>query len=57
VIPDLKDSLAKTDVANTVKVFDGTHHGFCFAERAVYNAEAAEQTWTDIFDLWKRKLA
>ena len=57
VIPDLRASLAKTDVANTVKVFEGTHHGFCFAERAVYNAEAAGQTWTDIFDLWQRKLA
>jgi carboxymethylenebutenolidase len=56
VIPDLRASLAKSDVTNTVKVFDGTHHGFCFAERAVYHAEAAEQTWTDIFDLWKRTL-
>ena len=45
VIPELRASLAKTDVAATVKVFDGTHHGFCFAERAVYNAKAAEQTW------------
>jgi carboxymethylenebutenolidase len=56
VIPELRASLAKTDVANTVKVFEGTHHGFCFAERAVYNTEAAEQTWADIFDMWKRKL-
>ena len=56
VIPELRASLAKTDVPNTVKVFEGTHHGFCFAERAVYNPEAAEQTWTDIFDLWKRTL-
>ena len=56
VIPDLRAALAKTDVASTVKVFNGTHHGFCFAERAVYNAEAAEQTWTDVFGPWKRKL-
>ncbi|WP_428492247.1 dienelactone hydrolase family protein [Rhodopila sp.] len=56
VIPDLRAALAKTDVANSVKVFGGTHHGFCFAERAVYDAEAAEQTWSDIFDLWKRRL-
>jgi carboxymethylenebutenolidase len=56
VIPELRASLAKTDVANTVKVFDGTHHGFCCAERAVYDPQAAEQTWTDIFDLWKRRL-
>ena len=57
VIPELQASLAKTDVANTVKIFQGTHHGFCFAERAVYDTVAAEQTWTDIFDLFKRRLA
>jgi carboxymethylenebutenolidase len=57
VIPDLKKALAATDVANTVKVFDGTHHGFCFAERAVYDAEASEQTWADILGMFKRRLA
>ncbi len=57
VVPELRSALAKTDVANTVKVFAGTHHGFCFAERAVYDTVAAEQTWADIFDLFKRKLA
>jgi carboxymethylenebutenolidase len=56
VIPELQASLAKTSVANTVKVFAGTHHGFCFAERAVYDTQAAEQTWADMFALWKRKL-
>ena len=56
VVPALRAALAETDVANTVKVFAGTHHGFCFAERAVYDAVAAEQTWTDIFDMWKRRL-
>jgi carboxymethylenebutenolidase len=56
VTPELRASLAKTNVINTVKVFDGTHHGFCFAERMVYNAQAAEPTWSDIFDLWKRRL-
>jgi carboxymethylenebutenolidase len=39
-----------------VTVFPGTHHGFCFAERAVYDSQAAEQTWSDIFDLWQRRL-
>jgi carboxymethylenebutenolidase len=56
VIPDLQAALARTEVANTVKVFQGTHHGFCFAERAVYDTVAAEQTWADIFDLFKRRL-
>jgi len=56
VIPALRTALAETDVANTVKVFPGTNHGFCFAERAVYDSVAAEQTWSDIFDMWKRRL-
>jgi carboxymethylenebutenolidase len=56
VIPALRAALAATDVANTVKVFRGTHHGFCFAERAVYDAAASEQTWTDIFAMWKRRV-
>ncbi len=56
VIPDLKASLAKTDVVSTVKVFDATHHGFCFAERAVYDPQASEQTWADILAMFKRRL-
>lgn len=56
VIPDLKVALAKTDVKNTIKVFPGTHHGFAFAERAVYETVSSEQTWTDMFALWDRHL-
>lgn len=57
VVPALRAKLAASDVANTVKTFPGTHHGFCFAERAVYDAAASEQTWADIFDMWQRRLA
>ncbi len=56
VIPDLKAALATTDVSNTVKIFEGTHHGFCFSERPVYDPEASEQTWADIFDMWSRRI-
>lgn len=56
VIPDLKAALARTDVKNTVKMFPGTHHGFCFPERAVYDTFAAEETWRDIFAMWDRHL-
>jgi carboxymethylenebutenolidase len=52
----LRQALAKTDVAHTVKVFEGTSHGFCFAERAVYAPVASEQTWSDIFDLFQRRI-
>ncbi|HET8995232.1 MAG TPA: dienelactone hydrolase family protein [Acetobacteraceae bacterium] len=56
VPPALKDALARTDVKATVKVFPGTHHGFCFPERAVYDTLAAEQTWSDIVAMWDRNL-
>ena len=42
VIPDLKAALNKADVKATVEVFPGTHHGFCFPERAVYDTQASE---------------
>ena len=56
VIPDLKAALQKTDVKADVEVFPGTHHGFCFPERAVYDTQAAETTWAKTFALWDRHL-
>jgi len=56
VIPDLRAALAKADVKNTIKIFPGTHHGFAFPERAVYETVSAEQTWTDMFEMWDRRL-
>jgi carboxymethylenebutenolidase len=56
VIPDLKAALAKTEVKNTIKIFPGTHHGFAFPERAVYETMAAEQTWADMFAMWDKRL-
>ncbi len=56
VIPDLRAALGRTDVRHTIKVFPGTHHGFAFAERAVYETIAAEQTWTDMLAMWDRCL-
>lgn len=56
VIPDLQAALNQTDVKATVEVFPGTHHGFCFPERAVYDTLAAEATWAKIFAMWDRHL-
>ena len=56
VIPTLTDALAKTSVKHTIKVFPGTHHGFAFAERAVYETISSEQTWADMFAMWDRTL-
>ncbi|MGH7100247.1 MAG: dienelactone hydrolase family protein [Stellaceae bacterium] len=53
---ELKSLLDKADVRHELKVFPGTQHGFCFPERAAYNALAAEETWSKIFALWDRNL-
>ena len=49
-------ALDRADVKYKLKVFPGTHHGFCFPERAVYDTLAAEETWSKIFAMWDRCL-
>lgn len=53
---ELKTALDKADARYELKVFPGTQHGFCFAERAVYDTLAAEETWSKIFAMWDRNL-
>jgi carboxymethylenebutenolidase len=53
---ELKQALDKVDAKYELKVFPGTHHGFCFPERAVYDTLAAEETWSKIFAMWDRRL-
>ena len=56
VIPDLRKALKKAKVKSRVEVFDGTDHGFCFPERAIYAPEASEASWARLLDLWERNL-
>ena len=56
VIPALRTALEAAGTRHETEVFPGTHHGFCFAERAVYDPQAAETTWRKIFALWARHL-
>lgn len=56
VIPDLTAALEKTDVNYTLKIFPGTEHGFCFAERSQYHEPSAKEVWDKMFDLFKRNL-
>jgi len=53
---ELKQALDKVDAKYELKVFPGTHHGFCFPERAAYDTLAAEETWSKIFAMWDRRL-
>jgi carboxymethylenebutenolidase len=53
---DLKQTLDNANAKYELKVFPGTQHGFCFPERVVYDALAAEETWSKIIAMWDRNL-
>jgi hypothetical protein len=53
---ELKAALDKVDAKYELKVFQGTQHGFCFPERAVYDTLAAEETSSKIIAMWDRRL-
>jgi carboxymethylenebutenolidase len=56
VIPALKAALDKAGVKYKLETLPGTQHGFCFPERQVYAAVAAEQVWSRLLELWNRNL-
>jgi carboxymethylenebutenolidase len=56
VVPTLRAALDKTKLRHTVKTLPGTHHGYQFFARPDFAAQAAEQTWDELFDLWERNL-
>lgn len=55
-IDELQAALGASPLRHTCKVIPDTHHGYQFVARPDYQAEAAEATWTDLFDLWARNL-
>ena len=55
-IPTLKDALKTAKTRHTLEILPGTHHGYQFPERDVYDTDAAENSWAKIFDMWKRVL-
>ena len=56
ILPILRAALAKAGTTHEMKQFPGTHHGFCFVEREVYDYAAAEEAWAKQLDLWRRTL-
>ena len=39
-----------------VEIYPGTHHGFAFPKRPVYDRDAAERHWERLLALYRRKL-
>ncbi len=53
----LKAHLATLDVVNTVELYPGTEHGFCFPERYCYAPEATARHYERLADLFARQLS
>lgn len=49
-------AMSAAGTAGQVEWYPGTEHGFAFAERPHYDAEASEQHWARILDLFDRRL-
>ena len=57
IIEKVKQSM-KEDGANAeVEIYPGTHHGFAFPKRPVYNKDAAERHWERLLALYRRNLS
>jgi carboxymethylenebutenolidase len=40
-----------------VEIYPGTHHGFAFPKRPIYDREAAERHWERLLALYRRNLS
>jgi carboxymethylenebutenolidase len=40
-----------------VEIYPGTHHGFAFPKRPVYDRDAAERHWERLVALYRRNLS
>lgn len=49
-------SLDKAGANYRMEIYSGTHHGFAFPRRPVYNKPAAERHWERMFALFERAL-
>ena len=54
--PALDAALRASGTRYRMEMYDGAHHGFCFASRGDHDPAAAERAWEALFDLWNRNL-
>ena len=46
----------KDDAKAEVEIYPGTHHGFAFPKRPVYDRDAAERHWERLLSMYRRRL-
>ena len=56
MIAPLRDALKADGVNAEVEVYPGTHHGFAFPARPVYDKAAAERHWERLLALYRRQV-
>lgn len=56
VLPTLRAALDEHGVDYRLEVWPGTHHGFSFPARDIYDEHAAEGAWKIFFDLCARRV-
>jgi carboxymethylenebutenolidase len=54
IIAKVKDGMKGTK--NEVELYPGTHHGFAFPKRPIYDRDAAERHWERLLALYRRNL-
>jgi carboxymethylenebutenolidase len=52
----VEEALAASGAAGSVEWYPGSHHGFAFPDRSVYNKAAAEVHWRRLHSLFDRNL-
>ncbi len=57
MIAPLRDALKADGVNAEVEIYPGTHHGFAFPKRPVYDRDAAERHWERLLALYRRNLS
>ncbi|MDP6828451.1 MAG: dienelactone hydrolase family protein [Pseudomonadales bacterium] len=57
VVPEMTALLdANEALTYTLETHPGTEHGFCFPQRPAYNADAAEDVWQKMLEMYRRAL-
>lgn len=56
MVDQFEGALSKSDCSGRVEWYPGTHHGFAFPERELFNADAAARHWSRVNDLFRRTL-
>lgn len=56
MVPPLEQAARAYAPATEIEIYPGSHHGFAFPERPVYDQAAAERHWERLFSLFRRRL-